>query len=663
MNNIKREHLQPFLDGGYKIIAVEQGKLPHKSPSGLYEVPNNEDYINMIVTDPDITGFGIAGGPDGTVFIDFDDMDFYDKAMALVPELEFYPSERSGRGVHIGMKVDSEEPIGCSKFVWIKDPSVQSGKRCVIEVKGHHSYVVMAPSEHWGKDGPSGKFYQTLNGDMSDLPKITKAKWEEYVTALSTLNEVPELKKLEPTCNTSGTFFRQASPEQQFNDAVTVQAVLLRNNYDRDPRDATKFKHPASTSGQYGLIMLGEDNCYSHNANDPLCDENVHNAFDCMRILECDSDWAEAYRRAEGEHGIQPLHLVMEKKGNIGTNDGARKVLRQYEGDLLTMKIEPLKFAVNNFIPQGMTVLAGSPKIGKSWMAMQMCIAVATGGKFLGETCDKGEAVYLSLEDGPRRLKDRLMKCLPGASATPQGLHVMGAESMDPLMEGGLVQLQNWVEDHPNTKLIVIDTMEHIKGDGVKGRKNNKNSYEADVAFWKGLQVFSQTANIAILLITHLRKEQAGGDQFNRVTGSIGITGTADTNILLSKDRGSIEGKLMLTSREIEEREVSLVFNTDTFKWEMAVMPEPGVINMAAVQLPLSDAIIAVLKEHGAISAKMVQGFLADDYRIDRTEDDIRRNLCRLHERNQIDKAGYGKYMPLGFDPETKATANLKKFK
>jgi hypothetical protein len=326
------------------------------------------------------------------------------------------------------------------------------------------------------------------------------------------------------------------------------------------------------------------------------------------------------------------------------------------------MELSPLKFAINNFIPQGMTILAGSPKIGKSWMALQMCIAVATGGKVLGETCEKGEAVYISLEDGPRRLKERLMKCLPGASATPQGLHVMGADSMDPLMEGGLEQLQNWVEDHPKTRLIVIDTMEHIKGNGNKASRN-KNAYEADVSFWKGLQVFSQTANISILLITHLKKEQSGGDEFNRVTGSIGITGTANTNILLSRERGSKNANLLLTSREIEERRESLVFNTETFKWEVAVMPEAGVMNMNAVPTTLQDAVIAILNDHGAISVKMITGFLSDDYNINRTVDDISRNLCRFHERNLIGRAGHGKHMPVGFDPETITTAHLKKFK
>jgi len=644
MNNITRKDLQPYIDGGYKIIAVKEGKLPEMPPNGFYEAPNTEEYINMVLSNPKITGFGIAGGHDGTVFLDFDDMDYYHKAMELVPELQYYPSELSGKGVHIGMKVDTNEQIGNFQIATIKDADSKNGKKVVIEVKGHHGYVVMAPSQHWGKDGPSGKHYKPLTGDMSDLPVITKVMWDDFVSALSTLNEVPEVRKIDKSVATSNTSFDQSSSEQKFNELVTVHAVLLRNGYKQCPNDENKFRHPDSMSGNYGLMILGDDCCYSHNANDPLCDKNSHNAFDCMRLLECDGDWAEAFRRAEGELGIKQLHLVKEIKTTTG---GARQVLRQYGEDLLTTELSKLKFAINNVIPQGMTVLAGSPKIGKSWMALQMCIAVATGGTVLGETCEKGEAVYLSLEDGPRRLKERLMKCLPGATQTPQGLYVMGADSMDPLMEGGLEQLQNWVEDHPDTRLIVIDTMEHIKGNGNRASKNN-NAYEADVSFWKGLQVFSQTANISILLITHLKKEQSGGDQFNRVTGSIGITGTADTNILLSRERGSKDAKLLLTCREIEEREEAPIFNTETFTWELTVMPEPGVFNMTAVPMSLSDAIVAVLKEHGELSPVMVKGFLAEDYDITRTADDIRRNLHRLYERKLVDKGGYGKYKSLG---------------
>lgn len=306
MNNITLEILQPYLDGGYKVIAVVEGKNPRMPANGFYESPNTVAYVDMIVNDPSITGFGIAGGPDGTVFLDFDDMDYYQKSMKLVPELLSYPSELSGKGVHIGMKVDSVESIGSAKVAMIMDAG--SGKpKCVIEVKGHHGYVVMAPSEHWGKDGPSGKFYQKLNGDMWDLPRITKTKWDEYVAALSTLNEV---QLVNPAKVSSSTCYTPAEVEDRYNEKVSIGAVLFRNGYTRDPYFANKYRHPHSESGQFGLVVNSNGKAYSFNANDVLHDNRPHTAFDCMRILECAGNWGTAYRQAEDELGIRRIRLV-----------------------------------------------------------------------------------------------------------------------------------------------------------------------------------------------------------------------------------------------------------------------------------------------------------------------------------------------------------------
>jgi len=643
--NITRELLDKFIKAGIRPVGVYKGKVPIiEGDTGYsYDEPASEEEIARILAGE---SFGIAGGTDFTdsgfqhVYIDVDNMAYWEPMLEACPILKGFPMQSTGKGRHISLLVCSKAPIKSAQLTKTisTDPNNKKGYDVAIETRGYHSIIVSAPSPHYGKDGkPDGKFYTPIQGNMWEPTPISLEEWEDISNKLVGLSTWKAPKSVVANASTSIT---ANTPQVQYNLKVDVVDVLVRNGY---KKDGGRLINPGSTSGIPGVSVSKDGKAYSHNSSDILSDGLAHDAFDCMRILECNGDWGEAYRRAENELGIKPLDIVFGKATGDNAAKSSKKSLISYGEDLLTMNLAPLRFAVPNLIPQGMTVLAGSLKIGKSWLSLQMCIAVATGGTVLGEKCDQGEAVYLSLEDGPRRLKERLMKCLPGATATPSGLYVMGAGSIEPLMAGGMEQLQNWVSDHPDTRLIVIDTMEHVKGGGLPDGKT-KNAYEADVAFWKGLQVFSQTAGVAILLITHLRKEQAGGDQFNRVTGSAGITGTADTNIMLSRDRGSKDAVLTLTSREIEERELDVTFNTSTFKWELACMPAPGVFNLAIVQATISTMILTVLRTHGELSPTLIHGFLVDEFQVTKTAKDIRVYLIRMVEKGEIEKSGRGLY-------------------
>lgn len=230
--------------------------------------------------------------------------------------------------------------------------------------------------------------------------------------------------------------------------------------------------------------------------------------------------------------------------------------------DLQKKDIPPIRFLVENLIPVGLNILASPPKYGKSWMVLALCLAVAVGGRFLGYSANKCGCLYLALEDSQRRLKSRMDKLLAGREA-PAGFHFATA-SHD--MDNGLFdELDDFLKKHPDTGLIVIDTLQRIRG----AAHGKEGAYATDYREMGALKSFADKHNIAVLLVHHLRKMEDNGDPFNRISGTNGIMGAADTTMVLTKEkRGDERTIFSVTGRDIESNDTILLFNKDTCYWE-----------------------------------------------------------------------------------------------
>lgn len=227
---------------------------------------------------------------------------------------------------------------------------------------------------------------------------------------------------------------------------------------------------------------------------------------------------------------------------------------------LMTTPMQPLKFIVKGLIPQGLHVLAGSPKIGKSWLSLWICLQVAKGEKVWEFETTKSNVPYLCLEDSFARIQSRLFEITEEAPST---LHF--AIMSEAIGNGLENQIETFISEHPSTGLIVIDTLQKIR----KIVSVNVNPYAADYDDINALKQIADKYKIAIVLVHHLRKT-GDSDPLNMISGTSGIAGGADTNFILQKEkRTENTASLICTGRDIEGRELFLEFNRSTFVWEL----------------------------------------------------------------------------------------------
>lgn len=229
--------------------------------------------------------------------------------------------------------------------------------------------------------------------------------------------------------------------------------------------------------------------------------------------------------------------------------------------DLQRADLPPVRFIVDNLISQGLTILASPPKFGKSWLVLFLCLCVSTGHSFLGFKVNICNVLYLALEDSAQRLKSRMESLLSGQKA-PLGFDF--AIQSHTLGDGLLEELDGYLRQNPNTGLIVIDTLQKVRGP-MHGREG---AYAADYREMAALKGFADAHSIALVLVHHLRKMGDDGDPFARISGTNGVFGAADTAIVLTRDkRSDTNTTANIVGRDVESAELVLQFQPQTGEW------------------------------------------------------------------------------------------------
>jgi hypothetical protein len=231
--------------------------------------------------------------------------------------------------------------------------------------------------------------------------------------------------------------------------------------------------------------------------------------------------------------------------------------LQTIDGDtLLNTPLPATRSIASNFIPEGLAIFGGVPKIVAYALAL---LADCQGENLWNFKTHKGTTLYLCLEDSYQRIQSRLAQITDEA---PENTHFATMSGV--IGEGLEEQIEGFIAEHPDTILIVIDTLQKIRRD-----TNSSNQYGADYAEVGRLQALAQKHHICIMLVHHLRKMK-DTDPMNMLSGTTGLSGVADTIYVLEREkRTEKRAKLFCSGRDIETLELKLEFNTKTFLWEI----------------------------------------------------------------------------------------------
>lgn len=236
--------------------------------------------------------------------------------------------------------------------------------------------------------------------------------------------------------------------------------------------------------------------------------------------------------------------------------------------ELAAKYLPPVRFFVEGLLPQGLALLSAPPKYGKSWFVLDLCLAVARGIPFLGRETHSCGCLYLALEDSENRLKSRMLTLLPSCEIPRNFSFCLAAPD---LANGLITQLESFLQANPDTGMIVIDTLQKIRGPS----SAKEGAYRYDYREMGQIKSFADKHGILILLVHHLRKMADDSDPHNRISGTNGIMGAADTSLVLSRaKRTDAETTLSVTGRDVDSDDLVLKFDKDSCHWKVEGTPE-----------------------------------------------------------------------------------------
>ncbi len=226
---------------------------------------------------------------------------------------------------------------------------------------------------------------------------------------------------------------------------------------------------------------------------------------------------------------------------------------------LFDKQLRARKFTVQEILPEGHVLLTGSAKIGKSFFVLDLCASVAKGEPFLGYPTKQGTVLYLCFEDDEKRIQQRQFGFLD--EGVP-GLYF--SNDATTLREGVIEKMENFVTEHPDTQLIVLDTFVFVRD-----TDNGANVYEKDYKDIIPFHEFTQRHNLTVILVHHTNKK-TDGDEYNQASGSTGLTGAVDDYYLLKREkRGERKAKLFISGRDVDVIELELQQGDNGF-WSVA---------------------------------------------------------------------------------------------
>lgn len=256
---------------------------------------------------------------------------------------------------------------------------------------------------------------------------------------------------------------------------------------------------------------------------------------------------------------------------------------------IMDTKPEPLRWVLPGMIPEGLTLLVGAPKVGKSWWNINLMAALGSGRPDevfgWGQQVDPSPNLYLALEDPHRRVYSRMHQVTRGLQF-PR--HLAGEVWLDleAIEKGGKDEIERWLDNQPDARVVLVDVLAKVRGGG----DESGGMYQADYAAVSILKDIADDYGIGVV-VTHHDRKKTDEDFLNMVSGTKGVTGAADTILYLTRERGSTSGLLRVESRDVEECQYRMEFQKTAGRWHVVAKEDLG---QDAEELPKVDLLFQI---------------------------------------------------------------------
>jgi hypothetical protein len=451
--------------------------------------------------------------------------------------------------------VSDKPPIKKMKILFSKSsfaekfPDIDKYKNRAIEIFSQNLFLALtgdlfSQSKYQELRMIKSKELEKLISDLDTVAKKSGGLGLNAAPAsLSTIVLLKDKNRLEKDSLTLLLSFINADDEETWTDVANALARV----YGEDGRKS--FHIYSNRSNKYD-----EDTCNERYDRALFELSDRPDGFGIKRLLDLaklNPKWNNPKLISEIDIDVPGLDLTLPKE------DWRKGITAE---ELSTKTFKPLMWVVEDILPEGCYILSARPKVGKSWLSLQISLAVAFGERTLGKNVVKGKSIYLALEDNHRRLQSRLDQLKPNGYSTDNLILFTDWPSFD---NNGIVELINLIlKEEP--KLVVIDTLARVRP-----ASRNNHVYENDYKTLAPLTAIANKYRLCILIVTHNRKGKSENDALEQVSGSLGLTGAVDGALVIDGIRTDKQYKLSLIGRDIPNDDELAIARESNGEWRI----------------------------------------------------------------------------------------------
>lgn len=462
----------------------------------------------------------------------------------------------------------------------------------LIETRGEGGYALIPGGDPKGH--PLGIAYEYITGSLTNVQRITPSERETLLNLARSFNRVAK-----PTNGNQPSHVYNISTIDDYDKRGSWQQILEPHGwrlFSGDWESEGRLTRPGKESGVSATIGYcrgshGEPLLHVFTTA-TILESGTYGKFRAFAILNNGGNFSETakllaregygtpYQRGHQAMGPQPRPQVKATEGQKGNElaklpwevppqkgERPRKLINAV--DLIHKEFVQKPYTVEGILSQGLNLIGGKPKAGKSWFALQLAWAVAGGYELSGRKVRNGSVLYLALEDTEARLQSR-MKLLRTATNWDYSPKLELATVWPRCDDSGLYYICEWIEARKNDAvLVIVDTLQKFRKP-IKGQTNN---YSDDYEALEGLKGLCDLYGVTSLVMHHTRKLKAE-DPFEELSGTQGLAGAADGLGVLDRDRSNATGRLYITGRDQGDSTTQLSFSRETGLWTLGETTE-----------------------------------------------------------------------------------------